>query len=59
VPVPRVGIFDFHRSAELIEAGRRAAEQQLPDLRAALERAEPLHHRIRRWLAPVPEPRTG
>jgi NTE family protein len=51
VPVPSVGLFEFDRSSELIEAGRAAAERALPELRAALERAAPIRERVRRWVA--------
>jgi NTE family protein len=57
VPVPHVGVFDFQRSTELIEAGRQAAREALPRLRAALARAEPLPRRLRRWLGARPNPR--
>jgi len=50
VPVPQVGLFDFHRSAELVEAGRVAAREKLASLRRALERAEPAARRLRRWV---------
>lgn len=49
VAAPEVGMFDVHRTAELAEVGRRCAEQALPELRAALERALPLRRRLRRW----------
>lgn len=49
VPVPQVGIFDFDRSKELIEAGREAARKALPALQRAIEAAIPLRRRIRRW----------
>jgi NTE family protein len=49
VPPPPVGIFDFHRSRELVEAGRAAARDALPAPRRALDAAAPLE-RIRRWL---------
>ena len=35
--VGRIGLFDFHRAAEAIEAGREATEAALPDIKAALE----------------------
>jgi NTE family protein len=34
--VGRIGLFDFHRAAETIEAGRIATEAALPDIKAAL-----------------------
>lgn len=49
VPVPDVGIFDFQRSAELVEAGREAARKALPGLQKALEAAVPFRRRLRRW----------
>lgn len=49
VPV-RLGLFDFHRSREAIQAGRLAARQILPELREALHRALPLAERVQRWL---------
>lgn len=47
IPVPEVGMFDFHRTAELVEVGRRHAEASLPELRRALARAVPLRRRLR------------
>ncbi|ALK09555.1 patatin-like phospholipase family protein [Blastochloris viridis] len=35
--VSRVGMFDFHRAAEAIDAGREATERALPEIKAALE----------------------
>src|SRR5688572_16615407 len=49
IPVPEVGVFEFHRTAELIDVGRRSAEQALPELHAALARAVPLRRRLARW----------
>ncbi len=49
IPVPEVGVFEFHRTAELVEVGRQSAEQALPELRAALARAVPVRRRFRRW----------
>jgi NTE family protein len=49
IPVPEVGAFEFHRTAELVEVGRRSAEQALPELRAALARTLPIRRRLRRW----------
>jgi NTE family protein len=49
IPVPEVGMFDVHRTQELSEVGRRCAEQALPALREALERAVPLRRRVRAW----------
>jgi len=50
VPVPQVGLFDFHRSAELIAAGRASAREHLASLHTALERSEPAARRLRRWV---------
>ena len=49
IPVPDIGVFEFHRTAELVEVGRRSAEQALPELRAALAHAVPLRRRLARW----------
>jgi NTE family protein len=49
IPVPEIGMFDYHRTAELVEVGRRSAEQALPELRSALARAVPWHRRLRDW----------
>jgi len=49
--VPDPGLFDFHRTAELVEIGRQAAREQLPALLAAVRRAEPGPQRLKRWLA--------
>jgi hypothetical protein len=47
--VPDLGVFEFHRTAELVDVGRRAAEQALPELRSALAHAIPLRRRLRGW----------
>jgi predicted acylesterase/phospholipase RssA len=49
IPVPEVGMFDYHRTSELVEVGRRSAEQALPELRSALARAVPWYRRLRDW----------
>ncbi|MBI2963661.1 MAG: patatin-like phospholipase family protein [Deltaproteobacteria bacterium] len=50
VPVPRIGIFDFQRTADMIEIGRAAARDALPELRRTIVRAEPpLYRRWVRW----------
>jgi NTE family protein len=49
IPVPDVGVFEFHRTAELVAIGRRSAEQALPELRGAIARAVPLRRRLARW----------
>ena len=50
IPVHTIGLFDFHRTAEAIAAGRTAAREALPTLLAALDAAAPLVHRVSRWL---------
>jgi predicted acylesterase/phospholipase RssA len=55
IPVPELGPFDFHRTAELAEIGRRCAKDALPELERALERALPLGRRLRRsWRRRAP-----
>ena len=49
--MPPIGLFDFHRAAELAELGREAARRELPALLDALRRAEPVTRRIARWAA--------
>lgn len=49
VAVPEIGLFDFHRSAEAVAAGRAAARAAFPDLRLALA-GPPLRRRVVRWL---------
>lgn len=51
VPMSPVGLFDFHRSEELVGAGRQSAREVLPSLLQALARREPVHRRLRRWIA--------
>jgi NTE family protein len=50
VPIAKVGLFDFHRSAELVAAGRVAANRALPSLRSAINATIPLHQKVSRWL---------
>jgi NTE family protein len=50
VPLPRIGLFDFHRSQEMVDAGRAAARRALPELRTRLAGTVPIYHRVRRWL---------
>jgi NTE family protein len=50
VPIPKVGLFDFHRSSELVAAGRTAANHALPSLLTAINAAIPLHEKVSRWL---------
>jgi NTE family protein len=45
-----IGLFDFHRAAEAIDAGRIAAREALPEIRSALVSAEPLYQRLGRWM---------
>jgi len=47
IPLPRVGIFDFHRSLELIAAGRATARRLMPEIKAAVHAALPLYRRLR------------
>jgi NTE family protein len=37
-----VGLFEFHRAAEIIDLGRQAAERALPDLRELLGETQAL-----------------
>ncbi len=50
VPTGTIGMFDFHRTAEAIAAGREAVRLALPGLLAALAAATPLSQRFSRWL---------
>ncbi len=49
IQVPEVGMFDVHRTPELVECGRRCAEEALPGLLDALEKAVPLYRRLLEW----------
>ena len=49
IDVPELGMFDVHRTAELVEIGRRSAERALPELHRALARAVPLRRRLQDW----------
>jgi NTE family protein len=49
IPVPNLGLFDYHRTRELVDLGRRTTERALPELRAALARAVPWRRRLRDW----------
>jgi NTE family protein len=49
IPVPDLGLFDYHRTRELVDVGRRSAERALPELRVALARAVPWRRRLRDW----------
>ncbi len=50
IALPHIGLFDFHRSAQAVEAGRAAAREALPAIRRALARSTSLPGRMRRWL---------
>ena len=50
VPLPRIGLFDFHRSQEMVDAGRAAARRALPEVRARLAGTVPIYRRVRSWL---------
>lgn len=50
VPASEIGLFDFHRAAEAVDAGRLAAREALPEIRDALLAAEPLYHKLARWM---------
>jgi NTE family protein len=44
-----VGVFDFHRAADLIELGREAATAALPAIRRALTNRSPARRRMHEW----------
>jgi NTE family protein len=50
VPTREVGVFDFHRAAEMVDAGRAAAREALPEIHRALLAAAPLHEKVTRWI---------
>jgi len=50
IALPEIGVFDFHRAADVIAAGRAAARQALPEIRAKLAHAAPLYVKVTRWL---------
>jgi NTE family protein len=50
VPSGQIGLFDFHRAGEAVDAGRLAAREALPEIRAALLSAESLYHKLARWM---------
>jgi NTE family protein len=50
IALPEIGVFDFHRAAEVIAAGRTAARRALPEIRAKLVHAAPLYRKVTRWL---------
>jgi NTE family protein len=45
-----IGLFDFHRAPEAVDAGRVAAREALPEIRSALLAAEPLYQKLARWM---------
>jgi NTE family protein len=49
IPAADVGVFDFHRAADLIVRGREAARAALPEIERALAARLPAHRRLRRW----------
>jgi NTE family protein len=50
VPSREIGLFDFHRATEAVDAGRAAAREALPEIRTALLSAEPLYQKLARWM---------
>jgi NTE family protein len=44
-----IGLFDVHRAAEAIEVGRAATRAALPELLAAIERAQSIARSSSRW----------
>jgi NTE family protein len=50
VPSRKIGLFDFHRAAEAVDAGRIALREALPEIRNALLAAEPLYQKLTRWM---------
>jgi NTE family protein len=50
VPVQEIGVFDFHCAAEVVEAGRAAAREALPEIQSALLAAAPLSEKVTRWI---------
>jgi len=59
VPPGEIGLFDFHRAAEAVDAGRLAAREALPEIHAALVSAEPLYQKLARWMDAATERITG
>jgi NTE family protein len=45
-----IGLFDFHRAGEAVDAGRLAAREALPEIRSALLSAQPLYQKLARWM---------
>jgi NTE family protein len=54
VPLPDIGLLDFHRSAEAIAAGRAATRKALPSIRTALNGFTSVRARVARWLQRPP-----
>lgn len=52
ISLPGISLFELHRSAEAIEAGRKAARLALPAIERALEDARSIPGRVSRWLKP-------
>jgi NTE family protein len=49
-PSPEIGLFDFYRAAEVVDAGRLAAKEALQEIRRALASAAPLYRKLARWM---------
>lgn len=49
IPLPQIGIFDFHKSVEAVEAGRLAARGILEEIEQSLE-GNSLTRQLTRWL---------
>jgi predicted acylesterase/phospholipase RssA len=45
-----IGLFDFHRAREAVDAGHLAAREALPEIRSALLSAQPLYQKLARWM---------
>ncbi len=54
IPLPRIALFELHRSSEAILAGRTAAVAALPAIRDALDRARSIQGRMSRMLKSRP-----
>lgn len=50
VPLPDIGLVDFHRSAEAIASGRAATRKALPSIHRAIKASTSLQGRMTRWL---------
>jgi NTE family protein len=53
IPLTGISLFELHRSAEAIEAGRKAARLALPAILSSLEEASSFPGRVSRWLRPA------